>query len=215
MGEQLGEVADLAVGPPWCPRGDGRHLVDGELAVAERFHAVGELGDSAGDGGDQTGALRCQPDTPLQEQLDGVDAFVGPALLVVEQCDGQVDEAGVLGVEVAGHFVERRVDVEGVLRFDRPVANCECHAAKIAHTYDKSNNNIHMFVDGRDVRHDPADSSTFPAGFRTRGARGSHAGRTRARDGRCRGAEGCGARHPVTSRSTGPGGDRVRVRRRG
>ncbi len=127
-GEHAAEVADLVVDPPGCSLGDGCHLVDGEFASAERVDAVGEFVGPVGDGDDLAGPLCGEAGTPGEEQLGGVDAGAPPATRVGDHRDGEVDEAGVRGVEVPGNDVQFLVEIE--LRFRRSgTAGCLIVAA--------------------------------------------------------------------------------------
>ena len=127
--EQLGDVAHLVVGPPRCPGGDGGHLVDGEFATPERVEAVGEFVGAAGDGDDLAGSLWCETGSPRQEELGGVGSLADPQRFVGQHRDGEIDQPSVLGIEVAGDLVQRSVEVERAVRFDRPVVDGGCHSA--------------------------------------------------------------------------------------
>ena len=144
-GEHLGEVADVVVGPPGCPVGDGGELVDGEFASPAGVDRFGELGGAAGDGDDLAGPVGCEPGAPGEELLGGVDAIAEPERVVGEHRDGQVDQACVLGVEVACHVVERIIEIQRLSRLDGGVNDGGCHGMMIVRTYEEINRNTQMF----------------------------------------------------------------------
>ena len=123
--------------------GDGGHLVDGEFAASEGVEAVGEFVGAAGDGDDLAGALWCEPGAPGEEQLGGVGAFADPQRLVGEHRDRQVDQPGVLGVEVPGDLVQCGVEVE---RFGlQRVGDGGGHGWMIVRVYEKRNKKVQVF----------------------------------------------------------------------
>jgi hypothetical protein len=151
-GEHAAEVADLAVGPPGGPAGDGGHLVDGEFAASEGVDAGGEFVDAFGDGDDLAGSSGGEPGAPGEEQCGGVHAGAAPVAGVGDHRDGDVDEAGVQCVEVSGDVVQFLVQIErcgvgdvagrfartGWCGFGRGVLDVG-HDATLAHTRSRNN----------------------------------------------------------------------------
>ena len=140
-GEQFREVADLGVGPPGCSGGDGGHLVDGEFASPERLDAGGQFVGAAGDGDDLAGVVWCEPGAPGEEELGGVRTLAEPQRLVVEHRDGQVDQPGVLRVQVTGHLVQRRFEPERIGLLGDGIVDGGRHQVRIVHQYVKCNTN--------------------------------------------------------------------------
>ena len=76
----------------------------------EDGEALGEFVDTLRDGGDLVGVGGADPGPPTQVLLDGVDTGDLPGAGVGGQSGGDVDEAGVLGVEVSGDLVQLGVE---------------------------------------------------------------------------------------------------------
>jgi hypothetical protein len=66
-------------------------------------------------------------------------------LFVVEEFGGEVDEAGVLGVEVPGDFVEGGVEIGGVTCFGGLVVDGGRHELRIVHMSEKVDETVQVF----------------------------------------------------------------------
>ena len=89
---------------------DGGHLIERQFPASKSVEALREFVDTLGDRGDLVGVSGADPGAPAQVLLDGVDAGDLPGAGVGEQSGGDVDEAGVLGVEVSGDLVQLVVE---------------------------------------------------------------------------------------------------------